>query len=273
MEQLTFTKPEGLLAHYTTADVAFGSILPEAQLRMGPYSEMRDPVENKDLLPMLTYYGDPADADQVWAYLLARIKSYRDSARVLSFTAEADAEESGNPLDCCWARPRMWEQYADTHAGVCLVFDRTALEKALRSQLDERGNTYYLGPVKYSAAGIADSPIGTFTDDRLFDGERRDEVIADFVEGHHEDFFFLKSTDWTTEYEYRAVQLDVEESYGSLSYGDSLRAVVLGERFAQWQEPGAREVCKSVGIDLRRILWWNGRPMAPLKGPPSQTAA
>ena len=34
-------------------------------------------------------------------------------------------------FDCSWARPRMWEQYGDNHAGACLLFDRGRFEAIL----------------------------------------------------------------------------------------------------------------------------------------------
>jgi hypothetical protein len=49
--QYTLNKPEGLLAHYTSAGVAFEHVLPTHCLRMSPYRYMRDPIENKDIVP------------------------------------------------------------------------------------------------------------------------------------------------------------------------------------------------------------------------------
>ena len=43
--------PAGLMAHYTTAEAAFEHILPEERLRMSPYADMRDPIENKGRHP------------------------------------------------------------------------------------------------------------------------------------------------------------------------------------------------------------------------------
>ena len=59
--EYTFEKPEGLLAHYTSAAVAFEHILPSGQLRMSPYRHMRDPAENKDIVPGTAWAGDPPD--------------------------------------------------------------------------------------------------------------------------------------------------------------------------------------------------------------------
>lgn len=81
-------------------------------------SGMRDPIENKDILPSISWYG--SDADSAIQAVYTELRTAHDRMRVLSFTrdAERDAEYAG--FDCCWSRPRMWEQYGDLHRGVCL---------------------------------------------------------------------------------------------------------------------------------------------------------
>jgi hypothetical protein len=67
-EDYTFTRPEGLLAHYTDAAAAFEHILPEQRLRMSPYRNMRDPVESQDILPAISWSGDRPGAERAtWA--------------------------------------------------------------------------------------------------------------------------------------------------------------------------------------------------------------
>jgi hypothetical protein len=51
--------------------------------------------------------------------------------RVLSFTRDAEERGRFRGFDCCWARPRMWEQYANDHRGVCLLFDPAGLKRAI----------------------------------------------------------------------------------------------------------------------------------------------
>ena len=120
-----FQSPEGLLAHYTSAAVAFEHVLPTGQLRMSPYRRMRDPAENKDLTPGTAYFGDPPNPEQTVGEMIEHVKAVRDSMRLLSFTR--DASERGGTratFDCSWARPRIWEQCGHGHRGACLVFDR-----------------------------------------------------------------------------------------------------------------------------------------------------
>src|SRR5215207_6633932 len=98
----TFTKPEGLLAHYTTASAAF-DILPTGRLRMSPYRLMRDPVENKDILPSIAWRGDPPDAGRAIDDVYGQLKAARNRMRVLSFTRDADRRAEYAGFDCCWS--------------------------------------------------------------------------------------------------------------------------------------------------------------------------
>ena len=189
----TFTKPEGLLAHYTDASAAFEHILPTGKLRMSPYRLMRDPVENKDILPSIAWRGDPPDAGRAIDEVYAQLKAARDRMRVLSFTHDADRRAEYAGFDCCWSRPRMWEQYGDKHRGVCLLFDAPPLKRAITDQSPPEHT--YMRDVDYTREGIAAAygPVRTMIDERIFEGRERAKAVAEYVEERHEAFFFLKA--------------------------------------------------------------------------------
>jgi hypothetical protein len=176
----TFTRPEGLLAHYTKASTAFEHILP-GKLRLSPYRLMRDPAENKDILPSITSRGDPPSADRAIAEVYALIKAARDRMRVLSLTR--DAEDRGGEFrtfDCCWSRPRMWEQYGDDHRGACLLFDRARLERAIHEQWpDER--TRQLGNVEYRRDGSAEVYNATVVAPRILEDEDPSWAVGEYI--------------------------------------------------------------------------------------------
>jgi hypothetical protein len=119
------------LCHYTTADAAFGHIVPSGELRMSPYARMRDPLENRELP-----FGGGASGDETEAHvklmdrIVTAIRNVRDATRLLSFTVDAREgyTDSDLPFMRAWARARTWEQYASNHAGICIAFDR---ERAL----------------------------------------------------------------------------------------------------------------------------------------------
>jgi hypothetical protein len=118
--------PGALMCHYTRAETAFARILPTRQLLMNPYSKMRDPFENKS--PVFRWVSsrgeDERDAElRVLAAVLDGISRSRDAYCLLSLT-EGDhrpGDSFERPFRCPWARARMWEQYAENHAGACLV--------------------------------------------------------------------------------------------------------------------------------------------------------
>ena len=162
-ERYTLTKPEGLMAHFTCAATAFEHILiPGGKLRLGRYGRMQDPAENKDVVPNFEVPSEPPDAPQ---RVEVAFRAHRDRMRVLCLTRDAAVRAQKPPqFDCCWARPRMWEQYGDRHRGVCLLFEAARLEHAISEACPE--HTIYKGKVNYSREGIARSCV-----QQIFRGE------------------------------------------------------------------------------------------------------
>jgi Protein of unknown function (DUF2971) len=266
----SFKRPEGLLAHYTDSAAVFEHILPDRELRMSPYRKMRDPVESQDVLPVISGWGDPPGADSApWA-VLEDVKATRDAMRVLAFSRDVGDGVGVRPgFDCCWARPRMWEQYGDNHRGACLLFDRDRLEAFLQNGVgDER---IYWDDVRYDRQGIAGSPVQHVMDARVFDEKQRQQAVAEHIDRYRRDFFFLKSDDFATEAEYRIVlktdddapvgYTTDDQGFAYVGYGDALVAVVLGLHFPKWQRPGAKEACDDAGIKMLRMWWERGDPL------------
>jgi hypothetical protein len=251
-------EPGPWLAHYTTAATAFEHIVPKGRLRMSPYRLMRDPAENKDLLPAVAAPIAGKNPGREYFAAIEKLKEERNRVRLLSLTADVHYERSAKVFGCCWARPRLWEQYAGAHSGVCLVFERVPLEEALRDSLGDARVSF--GEVEYTPAGIADSAATFLHDHRLLDATTRDEAMSQYLVSRRQELFFLKSEDWAAEHEVRAVLMDSDDEYAHADYCQTLVAVVLGERFPRWQIAGAREVCEKADVALAQVLWLNGEP-------------
>ncbi len=221
---------------------------------------MRDPVENKDILPSIAWHGDPPAADRAIQAVYMQLRVARDRMRVLSFTRDAERRAEHAGFDCCWSRPRMWEQYGDLHRGVCLLFDRPQLERAVGDAWSCEHT--YMRNVDYTREGIAAAggPVRTLIDQRIFDDRQRAEAVDDYINSRHDAFFFLKSDDFATEYEYRVVLAAGGDDYAYIDYGDALVGVVLGERFPAWQRPAAIAASSELAFKLGRMHWEHGRP-------------
>jgi hypothetical protein len=258
-EGYTLTKPEGLMAHFTSAATAFEHILiPGGKLRLGRYGRMQDPAENKDVVPNFRVPSEPPDAPQ---RVEAAFTAHRDRMRVLCLTRDADVHGQEPPqFDCCWARPRMWEQYGDRHRGVCLLFDTARLEHAISEACPEQ--TIYKGKVDYSREGIARSDLQQiFVVDSVAD-EDLSRVVSEYTDTHHDALFFLKNEDFATEFEYRIVVMGAPDQPGEVEVevATSLVAVVLGERFPHWQRAGAIHACSRIRTNVGLMAWTRGHP-------------
>ena len=234
----------------------FEHILPDRQLRMSPYHKMRDPVESQDVLPDISWFGDPPRADQATRAVLADIKATRDAMRVLAFSRDAGdgvrrpilaSTVPGRGLGC-------GSSTATSTRGACLLFDRDRLEAFLQNEVgDER---IYGDDVRYDRQGIAGSPVQHVTDERIFDEKQRQQAVAEHIDRYRRDFFFLKSDDFATEAEYRIVlktdddppvgYTTDEQGYAHVGYGDALVAVVLRSalpKVAEAWSPGGLRPC------------------------------
>jgi hypothetical protein len=255
------------LCHYTTADAAFGHIVPSGELRMSPYARMRDPLENRELP-----FGGGASGDETEAHvklmdrIVAAIRNVRDATRLLSFTVDAreGSTDSDLPFMRAWARARMWEQYASNHAGICIAFDRERALGHINANLHEMG-VVSSGEVVYSARGFRGTSASTLMLDQ-FSEDRIAADVASFVVGHDHDLFFTKTLDSQSEHEFRVTLMTnvegEEAEFVHVLFGDavSVRAVILGEQFPEWQFPAAKWACEQVGVPLLTLRWEVGLP-------------
>jgi hypothetical protein len=257
--------PANYLAHYTKRDTAFTEILPQGQLRMSPYTRVNDPLENKPWqIPPTAFEGASKPLWEWWTFG-EEIREIWQSAKLLALTGDAPAEDgykgAASRYGACWARARMWDRYAEDHAGVCLVFDADRLRENILDSLVAQGlPDSYFDSVEYT-------PEGPFPQlQRLVvptsPGEPGDAPRpAYFLKHHRRDFFFIKALDWRSEYEHRFVVIAPGDEYVYADYGDALVAVLAGEKFPGSEVAGARRACERVGTELRALKWASSGPV------------
>jgi hypothetical protein len=258
--------PDGeLLYHYTTRERAFEHILPMARLRFSPYRAMRDPLENKAWRPQPAAYwnssaqgqpGDPGHPEtNYWQFNVSAGQIW-DQAHLLAFTVDADDYSAENErFGRGWARARMWEQYGEEHAGVCLAFDRERLVASIAASLQSQGlASAYHRPVEYTESGKEPLILGS---DMLTE-KISSETVSAFIEANHDSLFFLKALDWRSEYEYRFVLTARPDGEGVfVEFDDSLVGIVAGEKFPDWQIAGALELAARHEAEAVQLHWDN----------------
>ncbi len=238
---------------------------------MSPYSRMRDPLENRELAFFLDPSEPAPDDEQFLADLSWHIERVRNRMFLLCLTHDAKSgyRASDLPFLRAWARARMWEQYAANHTGVCLAFDANRVLEHVSDNLRQRG-MFFAGDVAYTPRGFAGTPAASLRPSDFGGTPHNFPKIGEFVLANEEAIFRTKTLDWEGEHELRLIfsprvargAPDVSDEYVFVPVGDakSVRAVILGENFPEWQLPAARWACKQVGVPLVRLQWRAGLP-------------
>lgn len=178
------------LYHYTKFDSAMRIILSK-RLKFGRLDKMNDVYEACKHI-YNTDTNTDIDIKQIHNALLLYMQ--------LSFTQ--DGTYKGYEISA------MWGHYAEKGKGVCLVFDKEKLIKALPNGLHYNEVAYQID----------------FKGDVIIDSSN----LSESIESNISKLFFVKSKDWEYEQEFRIIQ-KVEHSNKDvlLELNDSLIAVVL----------------------------------------------
>jgi len=199
--------------HFATYEKAV-NILLEKRLRFSNLKNMDDPRE-KDWR-INSYIGDQAVANhgekpfKVMNDLTEKINLHYKIAcfcRNKYSRSRYYHTESTSTTMLGYARLRMWSQYADKQAGVCIVFSIPEMKKALRLQLGKQKLIFGKG-VSYKRNFFNDYEITRINDDALINPDEH-------INKHRDKIFFTKYIDYKDENEYRFVIHDPKAEGGA----------------------------------------------------------
>lgn len=247
--------------HYTSADVARNFILTNTTLKLGSYLLTNDPREVSD---WQVFGWEEDESTSSLDRLAVRVReNVKRKAVVACFCR--DRNPTGDlmeEVDRGYARARMWAQYSDKHQGVCLAFDVSKLDRAIR-QACQDAMFVTGGPVNY---------IDRFPTNRLngpFGFDLRGQSAGDAehyflhcAKERHKELFFEKSTDWSGENEYRWLvlcQSKVDAKY--IEYGDALAGIMVGTYCRPADTEQLVDMAHGLKVPIARLSWVNGAPL------------
>lgn len=225
---------------------------------VGPLVNKNDPLEFEDHRDDgRVIVGNPSNEElaiMVSDYISAVDEKMR-SVRFASFAMDMpfynppkDSQENCyNNLSKGWARSRMWAQYADSHKGVCLIFDKENLVKSFKNAFDscdsyckEVTYTNNLYPLQES---LAQNCMSLLTSEKI-------------------DFLFQKCQDFRDEQEFRLLLVDKSlkspDELVSFSISDSLCGVIPGVRFPKENVLSLKKAMKYCNSKVKWLpIWWN----------------
>jgi hypothetical protein len=241
---------------------------------------MRDPRENTDWVTYGVYTrGGTAPSLEALEEQLAAPSAVdlseatrqanaarQTGTKILCLTGEPDERSPYEDFTRAYARPRMWEQYADKHRGVSLVFDQAALADIVAEQLESQGRWWH-GALQYDNAALVEGATTAFRlDGNAILAEGSGDLNAGLVahiDEHYQLLFFTKMNDYRDEQEIRYVLYDgTENEFAWVDYGDALVAIVLGEAFPEDLKEAAAAACDEHGVAIRQLQWTHYNPLA-----------
>jgi hypothetical protein len=274
-----------LVFHYTSRK-SLRAILETGNLLLNTLDGMNDPRERTEWIAegVVLPPGD-VTAESLLAQdeIVGQIDQIlRLGTRMACLTADRDPSPGADPdsyFHRGWGRARMWEQYGQGHQGAVLAFHKNSLLEALDQErqadqermaaqegIVDEGSIFAVDHVNYVDRALH-LPLRGWFDSVEAIRDALDEMTSkgDAIR----DVFFVKNTDWAGETEFRVlVVLGVAAGKARrgmplyLSYRDSLRAVVLGERWegADW----LREALSGRDLGPENVVrceWENGAPV------------
>lgn len=125
-----------------------------------------------------------------------------------------------------WNLSRMWAQYADTNAGVCLIFDYKQLHDDFHNAFANISTPHFDRFIKY---------VNLYELDEL--EHKYWEPAKTFLDEEHIDLLFTKHDDFEHEQEYRFLAADISlktaEENLKLPIKKSFCGLITGKLFAQ----------------------------------------
>jgi len=183
--------------HYTSVErcAAIGFT---GSFALGPLTPMNDPRESQVRQVTTMRSGGPGSVldvtEEERAAFERELSRLRARVRLGCFTTDrTEGVDSERDDWRGYANSRMWTQYAASHTGVCLVFDR--------AQLIATGNRIFGRAFHYGAVTYISGFDKALHAAELADFDRPNPLL------HHREkvipSLFVKNRDWAAEVEYR----------------------------------------------------------------------
>jgi Protein of unknown function (DUF2971) len=248
--------------HYTSRSTALEHILSGGTIRLGSFLTVNDPRESKDWYFSVAL-SEEADLSPEDTFVLLRqitqlVKGHCKMVCMSTDDKRAAYLDGNYGFYRGYAKPRMWAQYGQNHAGVCLIFDRNLLDKTIRNTLSSKGEIYS-GRVHYRHRNAEDADAFNIFHDQI----RRnsiDRVVREMVNRYFTNYFFTKAEDWANECEWRWLLRGTDNKPEYVNIAESIRGVVVGSDFPETDKSSVLRLAEKFGIPVAKVIWMNGYP-------------
>lgn len=222
--------PDGTIHHFTTTKTLLSYILPQGKLRFSSFGRSMDPRERVRLAPGFGIEGFTGTLGEnrfqehqrhcddwmtKYPQMLCFSKSYTAPR------ANSDLTQDSHRV---WAQAAMWVHFAEGASGVCLEFDKKALEDEFVRATDSTG-IRMAGDVLY----LSPDSNALHIPNILYPDETYPRAGA--VAGHLTKFscasYFTKHINWSYENEFRLVVINSCGEPAFIPIRNCLRRIIV----------------------------------------------
>lgn len=212
------------LYHYTKVSSAI-KILKTGTFLLRAPEKMNDPHEYRiRQMTGVLFHGNPSNqecGDAVFKHSNAIVER-KNTVRIACFSMDKSPHWC-IPSERGWNRMSMWTYYADSHRGVCLVFDRKQLEEDFNLSFSNAIRKCFCRSVQY---------VNEYELDRYEDmfWEPQDS----YLDEKHINHLFAKSDCFAQEQEYRLLLVNKKlkgPANVRFSIKNAICGVITGDRF------------------------------------------
>jgi hypothetical protein len=247
--------PDELVYHFTTSDTAINYILENGTLRIGKMQNTNDPTEFSRRLASFKNTTTKTTVDQpVTFFLKSSVETHQSFSDLFRNTQILCTTCDNHPASDYfrgYQRLRMWAQYGGRHEGVCLVFEKQAIDAAIRKQL-ARFNIA-AKPIEYSKLTPDELDLCYTADIDTLKDEPYD--INQHLMTYETQIFFTKLPDWRDEAEFRWVVRGIKDEEYFVEFKTALKYIVLGIRFDADKSNTIEKLAKAYGASVLHSQW------------------
>lgn len=202
---------DDIVFHYTKATTAIDFILYNNELKFGRGKQSNDPIESSQAERCTVYHSFGKQEDENHPYEINELHEFIEDLEMrfhqISFCKNFMGEEFGSKYYHTsfegheelfgFAKPRMWDQYADRFTGVCLAFSKNKILDLNNLKLElVSDNMEYL-----TFQQLRERKVGNIQGEFLIKVGKLDYKAK--LEEQTKKSFFYKHQDYSGENEYR----------------------------------------------------------------------
>lgn len=250
-------KARDTIFHYTKTAIAVEKIILTEKLKLSLIEDSKDPIEEESIKYLQRYEREPVpfwEVSQIYDVENARryITKNAMKAKHLCFCTnkyQTDRRMVNTINDYGYLKQRMWDQYGEQYAGVCLVLSLEELRKSKENiYWEKRRYMTYEQQIK-------DNHIVIHRTDYTKDGKlKNDKIRRKMVR-----YLNAKNKDYQEEQEIRAITFEKDMNY--INIGNSIKAIVICADKMGNQE-SINQICEYTErkqIELINLHWRAGK--------------